>query len=43
VKQRLLGAGAVPTGDTPEALGAFFKNEVARFAKVVQAIGLKLD
>jgi tripartite-type tricarboxylate transporter receptor subunit TctC len=43
VRERLLGAGAVPTAGTPEDLGSYFKHEVARFAKVVQAIGLKLD
>jgi tripartite-type tricarboxylate transporter receptor subunit TctC len=43
VRERLLGAGAVPTAGTPEELGGFFRNEVGRFAKVVQAIGLKLD
>src|SRR5687767_9390655 len=43
VRERLLGAGAAPTGTSPEALGAYFKSEVAKFAKVVQAIGLKLD
>jgi hypothetical protein len=39
----LLGIGAVPTAGTPDELGGFFRNEVARFAKVVQSIGLKLD
>jgi tripartite-type tricarboxylate transporter receptor subunit TctC len=43
VRERLLGAGAVPTAGTPEELGSYFGSEVARFAKVVQAIGLKLD
>jgi tripartite-type tricarboxylate transporter receptor subunit TctC len=43
VRERLLGAGAVPTAGSPDELGGFFRNEVARFAKVVQAIGLKLD
>jgi tripartite-type tricarboxylate transporter receptor subunit TctC len=43
IRERLLGVGAVPTVGTPEDLGSYFKNEVARFGKVVQAIGLKLD
>ena len=43
VRERLLGAGAAPTGTTPEALGAYFRSEVEKFAKVVKAIDLKLD
>jgi tripartite-type tricarboxylate transporter receptor subunit TctC len=43
VRDKLLGAGAVPTAGSPEELDSYFRSEVARFAKVVQAIGLKLD
>ena len=43
VRERLAGAGAVPSGGTPEELGAYLKTEIERFGKIVQAIGLKLD
>jgi tripartite-type tricarboxylate transporter receptor subunit TctC len=43
VRERLTGAGAVPTGGTPEEFAAYFRSEVERFGKVVQAIGLRLD
>lgn len=43
VRERLTGAGAAPTGGTPEAFGAYFRNEVERFGRIVTAAGLKLD
>lgn len=43
VRERLTGVGAVASGTTPAELGSYFKSEVQKFGKVVQAIGLKLD
>ena len=43
VKSRLDATGMVPSSSTPEALGKLMQEEVARWAKVVKALNLKVD
>ena len=43
VRERLTGAGAAPTAGTPEEFGAYFRNEVERFGKIVKAAGIRID
>lgn len=43
VKERLMGAGAQPVGSTPEEMATFIKNELARWSKVIKAVGVRLD
>ncbi|MCA3069470.1 MAG: tripartite tricarboxylate transporter substrate binding protein [Rhodocyclaceae bacterium] len=39
MKERLLGLGAAPLGDTPERFAAFIRREVERMGEVVKASG----
>ncbi|MCE2950396.1 MAG: Bug family tripartite tricarboxylate transporter substrate binding protein [bacterium] len=39
MKERLVGLGAAPMGDTPEAFGAFIRRELVRMGEVVKASG----
>jgi tripartite-type tricarboxylate transporter receptor subunit TctC len=41
MKEKLLGAGIQPVGNTPEQFASFIKSETARFAKVIQEAGIK--
>jgi tripartite-type tricarboxylate transporter receptor subunit TctC len=41
--QRLASFGADPVESTPERFGAFISGELAKWGKVVQAAGLKID
>ncbi|MBX3666634.1 MAG: tripartite tricarboxylate transporter substrate binding protein [Burkholderiales bacterium] len=41
VRQRLLGDGAEPVGGTPEEFAAYLRSETAKWAKVIQAAGIK--
>ena len=41
--QRLGSFGAEPVHTTPDAFGAFIAGELAKWTKVVQAAGLKVD
>jgi tripartite-type tricarboxylate transporter receptor subunit TctC len=41
--QRLASFGADPVESTPESFGAFIARELAKWGKVVQAAGLKID
>ncbi len=43
VRERLAGMGVDAVGTTPEQAGAYLKSEIAKYAKVVKAIGLKLE
>jgi len=43
VRERLAGMGVDAVGSTPEQAGAYLKSEIAKYAKVVKAIGLKLE
>lgn len=41
LKARLIEAGADPVGSTPEEYTAFIKSEIAKWAKVINAAGIK--
>jgi tripartite-type tricarboxylate transporter receptor subunit TctC len=43
VKERLAALGADPVGNTPEQFAAFVQAEIAKWAKVVKAAGLKVE
>jgi len=41
VRERMLGLGAIPSGNSPEEFTAFVKGEMARWGKVAQQVGLR--
>ena len=41
VQERLKGLGADPIGNSPEQYAAFMKIEIAKWAKVIRAAGIK--
>lgn len=41
LRERLKSQGADPVGNTPEQYTAFIQNEIAKWAKVIQAAGIK--
>jgi tripartite-type tricarboxylate transporter receptor subunit TctC len=43
MRDRLRSLGATPGGGSPDQFAAFFRNEVAKWAKVVKRAGVKLD
>lgn len=43
IRDRFLALGAEPAGTTPAQFAAFFRNEVAKWAKVVKESGAKID
>ena len=43
VRERFLALGAEPVGSTPEQFAAFYRNEVAKWAKVVKESGAQVD
>ena len=43
VRERLAGVGARPVGSTPEALGTHIRNELARWPKVINAAGIRIN
>lgn len=43
VKERLAQMGAEGVGDTPEQFAVFIKAEIAKWAKVVQAAGIRVE
>ena len=43
VRDRMLGLGAIPSGNSPEAFAAFVKGEMNRWGKVAQQVGLRPD
>ena len=43
VRERYAGMGVEPAGSTPEQAGAYLKSETEKYAKVVKAIGLKIE
>ncbi len=43
VKERLVALGLDPVGSTPEQFGAWIRDEISRWSKVVKASGAKAD
>ena len=43
VKEKLLGLGADPVGNTPEQYTAFMQAEIAKWTKVIKAAGIRAD
>ena len=43
VRDYLVKDGAEPVGSTPEELAAFFRSEVAKYAKVIAAGNIRAD
>lgn len=43
VRERILATGNEPNSSTPEELGAFVRDEIAKWAKVIKAAGVKAD
>ena len=43
LRQRLIPEAFEPLGTTPEYLGDYIKSEIARWARVVKATGMKID
>jgi tripartite-type tricarboxylate transporter receptor subunit TctC len=41
VREKLQGLGADPVGNTPEQYAAFMQSEIAKWAKVIKAAGIK--
>lgn len=41
LRERLISQGADPVGNTPEQYTAYIRNEIAKWAKVIQAAGIK--
>jgi tripartite-type tricarboxylate transporter receptor subunit TctC len=43
LREKLVQQGADPVGSTPEELAEYMRSETAKWAKVVQAVGAKVD
>ena len=43
VRERLLGQGIMPVSSTPEQFAAIIRDNVARFAKVIKTLALKIE
>jgi tripartite-type tricarboxylate transporter receptor subunit TctC len=43
VREKLAAQGAEPLAGTPEQAGEFIRREIARWAKLVKASGIRLD
>jgi tripartite-type tricarboxylate transporter receptor subunit TctC len=43
IREKLAAQGAEPLTGTPEQTGEFVRSEIARWAKVVKAAGIRLD
>lgn len=43
IRERMVNEGAKPVGDTPAEFGRFVRDEIARWTKIIQQAGIKLD
>jgi tripartite-type tricarboxylate transporter receptor subunit TctC len=43
VREKLLGQGAEPVANSPDAFAQYIRDEIAKWAKVVKASGAKVD
>ena len=43
IRERFITLGAEPVGSTPEQFAAFYRSEVAKWAKVVKESGAQID
>jgi tripartite-type tricarboxylate transporter receptor subunit TctC len=43
IREKLAAQGAEPVSGSPEQMGAFVRNEIAKWGKVVKAAGIRLD
>jgi tripartite-type tricarboxylate transporter receptor subunit TctC len=43
VRERYAGMGVEPAPSTPERAAAYLRSETEKYAKVVKAIGLRID
>ena len=43
IRENLVKDGAEPVGSTPEELAAFFRREIAKYAKLIVAAKLQAD
>ncbi|NBQ89237.1 MAG: tripartite tricarboxylate transporter substrate binding protein, partial [Betaproteobacteria bacterium] len=43
VRERTIASGNEPISSTPEELGAFIRNELAKNARVIKAAGIKAE
>ena len=43
MKDKMVAIGAEPAGGTPEELGAFIRNELANWSRVIKASGIRID
>lgn len=43
VKERIVGLGADPVGNSPEEFGAFIRKEIATWSKVIKEVGITIE
>jgi tripartite-type tricarboxylate transporter receptor subunit TctC len=43
VKERIVGLGADPVGNSPEEFGSFIKKEIATWSKVIKEVGITIE
>ena len=43
IKERLMGEGAVPVGNSPEEAARFIAGEITRWGRITKAIGIRID
>jgi tripartite-type tricarboxylate transporter receptor subunit TctC len=43
IRERLLGLGADPVGDTPPQFAAYIKSEREKWAQVIKQAGIRID
>lgn len=43
VKERLAAMGSTPVGGTPEQFGAYVKNEIARWGRVIRENNIRVE